>query len=219
MANSIINSNSHSFTLSKNSRYSISTGYLVLGLIISILFIILNNSGLSIVEYPFINEILYGTIIASTHLGFSLFAYPGNPSTKINRSIFGLLSGTLIFYIILILFGAPFLKSVHTTFFYGYLLSAMCVVPPSILLGSNPQNWKELFLNQNHSNIIETCCVIVVVSSLLMSWVGAFPIPLDWDRPWQVWPISCVYSSMFGHILGLFISTIYSLLYKEKKSK
>jgi GPI ethanolamine phosphate transferase 2/3 subunit F len=28
-----------------------------------------------------------------------------------------------------------------------------------------------------------------VVGAALGSWTGAFPIPLDWERPWQVHPI------------------------------
>jgi len=29
-------------------------------------------------------------------------------------------------------------------------------------------------------------CLISSVSAVLGAWLGAFPIPLDWDRPWQV---------------------------------
>lgn len=25
-----------------------------------------------------------------------------------------------------------------------------------------------------------------IIFTLLGAWLGAFPIPLDWDRPWQV---------------------------------
>lgn len=28
------------------------------------------------------------------------------------------------------------------------------------------------------------------------------PIPLDWDRPWQVWPISCVVGAAVGYAAG-----------------
>lgn len=29
--------------------------------------------------------------------------------------------------------------------------------------------------------------------------MGAFPIPLDWDRPWQVWLLHCLPSSALAH--------------------
>jgi len=94
----------------------------------------------------------------------------------------------------------------------------MVTVPTSVLLGCNPHAWKDLFFTPTHNSIYDTCCTIVVVFSIIGAWIGAFPIPLDWDRPWQQWPISCIYGSLGGHILGLIICSIYSLFYKEKKS-
>ena len=33
---------------------------------------------------------------------------------------------------------------------------------------------------------MQTTSVLIIVSTLLGSWLGAFVIPLDWERPWQV---------------------------------
>lgn len=35
-------------------------------------------------------------------------------------------------------------------------------------------------------SVWDTCLQITVACTLVGGWVGAFPIPLDWDRPWQV---------------------------------
>ncbi|MEQ2202020.1 hypothetical protein XENOCAPTIV_022424 [Xenoophorus captivus] len=35
-------------------------------------------------------------------------------------------------------------------------------------------------------SVWDTCLQITVACTLIGAWVGAFPIPLDWDRPWQV---------------------------------
>jgi phosphatidylinositol glycan class F len=54
------------------------------------------------------------------------------------------------------------------------------------------------------------------VGTLLGAWLGAVPIPLDWDREWQVlhplfqaypkkWPITIVVGAYFGHALSLLI--------------
>lgn len=32
----------------------------------------------------------------------------------------------------------------------------------------------------------ESVIQVSAVSSIVGAWVGAFPIPLDWDRNWQV---------------------------------
>jgi len=33
---------------------------------------------------------------------------------------------------------------------------------------------------------IETAVFYTSVCSIVGAWLGAVPIPLDWDRPWQV---------------------------------
>lgn len=38
--------------------------------------------------------------------------------------------------------------------------------------------------------------------SLACVWASAFVIPLDWDRPWQVWPVCCTYGAAAGNVLG-----------------
>lgn len=35
-------------------------------------------------------------------------------------------------------------------------------------------------------SVWDTCLQITVACTVVGAWVGAFPIPLDWDRPWQV---------------------------------
>lgn len=35
-------------------------------------------------------------------------------------------------------------------------------------------------------SVWDTCLQITVAFTLIGAWLGAFPIPLDWDRPWQV---------------------------------
>ncbi|GJJ14964.1 hypothetical protein Clacol_009234 [Clathrus columnatus] len=37
------------------------------------------------------------------------------------------------------------------------------------------------------------------------SWLGTVPIALDWDRPWQVWPLTPAYGALIGYIVGLWI--------------
>ena len=38
--------------------------------------------------------------------------------------------------------------------------------------------------------------------SLAGAWMGAIPIPLDWDRPWQRWPVTCVAGADAGFAVG-----------------
>lgn len=34
------------------------------------------------------------------------------------------------------------------------------------------------------------------------AWIGAIPIPLDWDREWQKWPVTIVGGLYAGAVLG-----------------
>ena len=44
---------------------------------------------------------------------------------------------------------------------------------------------------------LHTTCLYTCVGA----WLGAVPIPLDLDRDWQVWPISCCLGAMSGNVI------------------
>ena len=41
-----------------------------------------------------------------------------------------------------------------------------------------------------------------VIGTLIGSWAGVIPIALDWDRPWQAWPLTPAYGAIAGYIVG-----------------
>jgi phosphatidylinositol glycan class F len=36
----------------------------------------------------------------------------------------------------------------------------------------------------------------------LGAWIGAVPIPLDWDREWQKWPVTILTGAYVGWAVG-----------------
>ena len=40
------------------------------------------------------------------------------------------------------------------------------------------------------------------VGGVLGTWLGAIPIPLDWDREWQKWPVTVVAGAYVGSLVG-----------------
>lgn len=38
--------------------------------------------------------------------------------------------------------------------------------------------------------------------------MGAVAIPLDWDRPWQSWPTTCVVGALVGEVLGSIVAVV-----------
>ncbi|KAJ0007896.1 hypothetical protein Pint_30416 [Pistacia integerrima] len=42
--------------------------------------------------------------------------------------------------------------------------------------------------------------------AVIGAWFGAWPMPLDWERPWQEWPICVSYGAMVGYLIGMVAS-------------
>ena len=40
------------------------------------------------------------------------------------------------------------------------------------------------------------------MGTALGAWLGAVPIPLDWDREWQKWPVTIVTGMYMGAVIG-----------------
>lgn len=59
-----------------------------------------------------------------------------------------------------------------------------------------------------------------IKSVLFCTWLSAFVLPLDWNRPWQAWPIPCVIGALIGYFVAHFITFIQISTTKlKKKSK
>ncbi|XP_042531487.1 phosphatidylinositol-glycan biosynthesis class F protein [Dipodomys spectabilis] len=115
----------------------------------------------------------------------------------------------LFLHVIFVLYGAPLLELVLETFSFAVILSTFTVVPCLCLLGPNLKAWLRVFSKNGVNSIWENSLQITTISSFVGAWLGAFPIPLDWERPWQVWPISCTLGATFGYVAGLIISPLW----------
>lgn len=51
-------------------------------------------------------------------------------------------------------------------------------------------------------SVWDTCLQITVACTVVGAWVGAFPIPLDWERPWQV----RIYYTIISFLLTEFLT-------------
>ncbi|XP_067844893.1 phosphatidylinositol-glycan biosynthesis class F protein isoform X2 [Heptranchias perlo] len=64
-------------------------------------------------------------------------------------------------------------------------------------------------------SIWDTSLQMTTICSLFGAWLGAIPIPLDWDRPWQVWPISCTLGATLGFTISLVIAPFWIHWHKK----
>ncbi|ESP02915.1 hypothetical protein LOTGIDRAFT_110699, partial [Lottia gigantea] len=129
-----------------------------------------------------------------------------------------ILISCIFYFYTSIVYGAPFLSKINETLHFSALLTTTTVIPLCLNLGPDINIWiKSLHLHStDESSCLNVVYSITCMSSLFGAWLGAFPIPLDWDRPWQIWPISCVIGNILGYITGAFLSSIY-ILFKYRQ--
>ncbi|KAF4519911.1 hypothetical protein B566_EDAN008287 [Ephemera danica] len=86
-----------------------------------------------------------------------------------------------------VLFGAELFGKYEETLFLSVLLCAMTILPACIHLG--PKCTLNLICGIKEDSDLTMVIFRNYEFSLLGAWLGACFIPLDWDRPWQEWPI------------------------------
>lgn len=110
----------------------------------------------------------------------------------------------MVFFVLVILFGAQVQSQYEETIMLCTLLCSLTIFPACLHLGSSSV-LSVLFGIRVSRDALYDLLLCGLRYTLLGTWVGSFVIPLDWDRPWQVWPIPCASGAMFGFMFGNFI--------------
>lgn len=127
---------------------------------------------------------------------------------------------TIIYYIAIVLFGAPLLTHHEETSMLSLTLTALTLAPASLHLGID--NALALFTGSQIliSGAFVDAVKLNIKAVLLGTWLSAFVLPLDWDRPWQAWPIPCIVGALLGYFAAHFITFVkISTTKLKKKSK
>jgi phosphatidylinositol glycan class F len=147
-----------------------------------------------------------------------------NNSSKLEifaMSMLEFLVSTLVVHLIVVSFGASLVESITETFLLSALLSAICVMPSLLIVEhSSPlEVLQRLFIHREFVSRLEQKCVQVATGCVAGAWLGAFALPLDWDRWWQEWPLSCVFGCLIGAVIGFAIANFNSYYWSNKKRK
>ncbi|KIK68401.1 hypothetical protein GYMLUDRAFT_35812 [Collybiopsis luxurians FD-317 M1] len=121
------------------------------------------------------------------------------------------LGTSIVLYAVLVFLGAPFLSCAPQTYLLALLLAILTIVPPAYTFGpisvsSETESllirlsWTRLFAEFQIRGPVERAMVYPAVGTIIGSWLGVIPIALDWDRPWQVWPLTPAYGALIGYI-------------------
>jgi len=100
-------------------------------------------------------------------------------------------------------FGAPLLSYWQETASFCLLVVLLTAYPCLLVLGPNPSSLHSLYTSgSTDTTPLPATLYLNSVCSLAGAWLGAVPLPLDWDRPWQAWPITCCLGAVAGHVAG-----------------
>ncbi|KAF8858958.1 hypothetical protein BDZ45DRAFT_558592, partial [Acephala macrosclerotiorum] len=101
---------------------------------------------------------------------------------------------TLPLFTLQILFGAPLTTHLPHTILSSAHLALLALFPLFYVHGTSASKWREII--SLYSPIDEVFGGSL--GALIGAWLGAVPIPLDWDREWQAWPVTVVTGAYIG---------------------
>jgi phosphatidylinositol glycan class F len=111
---------------------------------------------------------------------------------------------SLYVYILLFLFGAPLSEGVVETLLCAVHISLLSVQPLIFVYKLDSKIWKDVVSIKLPLDGLNGAAT----GTWLGAWLGAVPIPLDWDRPWQKWPITIVVGAYCGAVIGTMVGCI-----------
>lgn len=125
-------------------------------------------------------------------------------------------------YFTFLLFGAPAGPLNALTFYLAAHVSIISFFPLLNVYKFTDKNakqiwWKLLTFQVPNWKINQIYCASL--GGLVGCWLGVIPIPLDWDRDWQDWPITLLIGSYAGAFIGAFASYLYGLYVLSKFRK
>ncbi|KAK4683747.1 GPI ethanolamine phosphate transferase 2/3 subunit F, partial [Tremellales sp. Uapishka_1] len=131
------------------------------------------------------------------------------------------LGSAMIISVLLLFFGAPLDDARAQTFLLAVHLALLLVFPvvhtfgiPSLYDQGILDRYRltRLFCEYKAESPLERTIVYPVIGTLVGAWCGVLPIPLDWDRPWQSYPLTPTIGSILGFIIGGYASWLHSAL-------
>eukprot|EP01117_Protostelium_nocturnum_P012654 TRINITY_DN4658_c0_g1_i1.p1 TRINITY_DN4658_c0_g1~~TRINITY_DN4658_c0_g1_i1.p1 ORF type:complete len:205 (-),score=30.50 TRINITY_DN4658_c0_g1_i1:167-781(-) len=191
----------------------------LLGSLSSLLFPTLFSFHLSDPQSTVKSLFLSNTLLFLTNLVSIYFIYSDNLKKRYWNGTLGFLFGIVLFYFIGIIYGAPLFSEWDRTFQWALLMSNSVLFRTSFALGFDPLLWMD-FYSQTFNKLGSNKDVSIsfpAIGSVVGCWFGAIPIPLDWDRPWQKWPVSCAFGCWLGLCLGTIATLLFNLLRSNSK--
>ncbi|KAJ3681991.1 hypothetical protein LUZ60_014564 [Juncus effusus] len=131
---------------------------------------------------------------------------------SVGHGLVALPIGALINAFGAIVLGAPLgIKYWTGTVYWSLLMSLFTFVPAACVFGASRLDWQHIICYSKPVSAVDYMVSVPAHGAVLGAWFGAFPMPLDWERQWQEWPICVTYGAIFGYLIGLFISLFFAV--------
>jgi phosphatidylinositol glycan class F len=137
----------------------------------------------------------------------------------VQRAVAGFWRGTLCFQFLAVAVGAPPLSRFGHTLAWALLMASCTAVPAFCRWGcADPSSsagagWSRCFVYVRPQTCLEDMVVALPsYGALVGAWVGACAGPLDWEVPWQVWPIASGYGTCGGAAVGSILAGLCTAL-------
>ena len=132
-------------------------------------------------------------------------------SSGLKRYLHSLLVSLLAIFPIywtFVAFGAALFENKTETLVLSFYVSVVTVFPCSLSFRLDYRYFISKLLLFEFYSMEELDLIVQVYSVVICLWLSAFPTLLDWDRPWQKWPIPCLVGTWVGYTFSKIISFI-----------
>jgi phosphatidylinositol glycan class F len=142
---------------------------------------------------------------------FSILSRPRFLLDSLMRWLYVLTVFSPCIYALVVLMGAPFTSHLRETTTFSVSLSILCFS----LRHHDPDHG--LTLSQVFATNIDGtdnsaprqhAHRLQMLATMAGAYLGAIPIPLDWDRDWQRWPVTVYAGAAVGHLAGVLLGGI-----------
>ncbi|KAH0982948.1 hypothetical protein GBA52_010125 [Prunus armeniaca] len=136
----------------------------------------------------------------------------------VGRGLLGLPAGALVNALGAIALGAPAgIQYLPKTINWSLVMSLFTIVPAASVFGSSWMDWQRIFACTKAIDPVDYMICIPAHGVIIGAWFGAFPMPLDWERPWQEWPICVSYGAIAGYLVAMVASFGFILMRQHVK--
>ncbi|KAK3837342.1 MAG: GPI biosynthesis protein family Pig-F-domain-containing protein [Linnemannia gamsii] len=127
--------------------------------------------------------------------------------------------GTLICHVFAVLFGAGIFSQARETSQLAVYLSLLTFYPASFVLGTDLTSWLRIFVHSSPGTYTEAAFYCQGMMAIFGAWLGSIVIPLDWDRPWQAWPVPCVLGAFLFYCIGTLVGLVVSIVMRQRTAR